>query len=90
MFTETEPQMQLAGMIGGQEILIILLVVLIFFGGRKIPELMKGFGKGMREYKKAVSGIEDEVSGEKPKNQEGNAENYSSSNENVTNNSEIK
>ena len=62
MYTETEPQIYLAGMIGGQEILIILLVVLIFFGGKKIPELMRGFGKGMREYKKAVSGIEEELS----------------------------
>jgi len=66
----TEPQVFLAGMIGMQEILVILLVVLIFFGGRKIPELMKGLGKGMREYKKAVSGIEEELSSEEPKVQE--------------------
>jgi len=58
----TAPQIQLAGMIGGQEILVILLVVLIFFGGKKIPELMKGLGKGMREYKKAVNGLEEELS----------------------------
>ncbi len=50
--------------IGGQEILIILLIVLVLFGGRKIPELMKGLGKGVREYKKAVKNIEDEVNGE--------------------------
>jgi len=74
----TEPQIQLAGMIGGQEILIILLVVLIFFGGKKIPELMKGLGKGMREYKKAVSGIEEQLSEEKPKNQEYTAQSESS------------
>ncbi len=49
--------------IGGQEILIILLIVLVLFGGRKIPELMKGLGKGVREYKKAVKNIEDEVNG---------------------------
>ncbi|MCL2041391.1 MAG: twin-arginine translocase TatA/TatE family subunit [Bacteroidales bacterium] len=68
-------QIQLAGMIGGQEIFIILLVVLIFFGGKKIPELMKGLGKGMREYKRAVSGLEDELSDEKPKTQEYAAQN---------------
>lgn len=58
----TEPTIQLAGIIGVQEILIILLIVLIFFGGKKIPELMKGLGKGMKEYKKAMNGIEDELS----------------------------
>ena len=51
-----------AGMIGGQEIILILLVVLILFGGKKIPELMKGLGKGVKEYKKAVNGMEDELS----------------------------
>jgi len=60
----TTPNLHLAGMIGGQEILIILLIVLIFFGGKKIPELMRGLGKGMREYKKAVSGLEEELSDE--------------------------
>ena len=47
--------------IGGQEILIILIIVLVLFGGKKIPELMKGMGKGVKEYKKAVNGIEHEV-----------------------------
>lgn len=47
--------------IGGQEIIIILLIVLVLFGGRKIPELMKGLGKGVREYKRAVKNIEDEI-----------------------------
>ena len=49
--------------IGGQEILIILLIVLVLFGGRKIPELMKGLGKGVREYKKAMNSIEDDLNG---------------------------
>ena len=49
--------------IGGQEILIILLIVLVFFGGRKIPELMKGLGKGVREYKKAMNSVEDDLNG---------------------------
>lgn len=43
----------IAGWLGGQEVLIILLIVLIFFGGRKIPELMKGLGKGIKEFKNA-------------------------------------
>lgn len=47
--------------IGFQEILIILLIVLVLFGGRKIPELMKGLGKGVREYKNAVKNFEDEL-----------------------------
>jgi len=47
--------------IGGQEIIIILLIVLVLFGGRKIPELMKGLGKGVREYKRAVKNIEEEI-----------------------------
>jgi sec-independent protein translocase protein TatA len=53
--------MNLLGIIGGQEILIILLIVLVLFGGRKIPELMRGLGKGVKEYKNAVNGVEDEV-----------------------------
>ena len=53
--------MQLLGIIGGPEIIVILILVLVLFGGRKIPELMKGLGKGVKEYKKAMNGIEDEV-----------------------------
>jgi sec-independent protein translocase protein TatA len=48
--------------IGGMEILVILVIVLVLFGGRKIPELMKGLGKGVKEYKNAVNGIEKEIS----------------------------
>jgi sec-independent protein translocase protein TatA len=43
------------GKIGFTEILLILLVVVLLFGGRKIPELMKGIGQGMKEFKKASS-----------------------------------
>lgn len=46
---------------GGQEILLIVLVVLIFFGGRKIPELMRGLGKGIREFNNAKANIESEI-----------------------------
>ncbi len=41
------------GRIGLNEIILILLVVVLLFGGRKIPELMKGIGQGMKEFKKA-------------------------------------
>lgn len=53
--------MKLLGVIGGPEIIVILLLVLVLFGGKKIPELMKGLGKGVKEYKKAVNGIEEEA-----------------------------
>jgi sec-independent protein translocase protein TatA len=52
------------GDIGFTEILLILLVVVLLFGGRKIPELMKGIGQGMKEFKKA-SRIDDEPEPEK-------------------------
>ncbi len=41
---------------GTQEIIIILVIVLLMFGGKKIPELMKGLGKGMKEFKDASKG----------------------------------
>jgi len=41
------------GAIGGPQIILIVLVVLLLFGGRKIPELMKGLGSGLKEFKKA-------------------------------------
>jgi sec-independent protein translocase protein TatA len=44
----------IAGILGGQEILFILIIVLIFFGGKKIPELMRGLGKGVKEFKDAT------------------------------------
>ena len=43
--------------LGWQEILVIVVVVLILFGGRKIPELAKGIGKGLREFKKEMRGV---------------------------------
>ena len=46
---------------GGQEFIIILAVVLIFFGGKKIPELMRGIGKGIREFNSARANIETEL-----------------------------
>ncbi len=47
--------------IGTQEILFIALVVLLLFGGKKIPELMKGLGKGVKSFKDGVNGIEESV-----------------------------
>lgn len=47
--------------LGLPEILLIALVVLLLFGGKKIPELMKGLGKGVKSFKDGVNGIENEV-----------------------------
>jgi len=49
------------GGIGMQEILLIVLVVLLFFGGKKIPELMKGIGKGVRSFKEGMNNVEKEI-----------------------------
>lgn len=50
----------IAGFVGPQEIIIILIIVLLLFGGRKIPELMKGLGKGMKEFKNATKDIRED------------------------------
>jgi len=57
----------IAGFLGGNEWLIILLAIVLLFGGRKIPELMRGLGKGIREFRNSSRGIEDET----PKVKEG-------------------
>ena len=49
------------GGLGMQEILLIALVVLLFFGGKKIPELMKGLGKGVRSFKEGMNNMEKEI-----------------------------
>lgn len=49
------------GGIGMQEMVMIALVVLLFFGGKKIPELMKGIGKGVRSFKDGMNNIETEI-----------------------------
>ncbi len=53
--------MHLLGIIGGTEIIVILVIVLVLFGGKKIPELMRGLGKGVKEYKNAVNDIDKEI-----------------------------
>ena len=47
--------------IGTSEIIIIALVVLLLFGGKKIPELMRGLGKGVKSFKDGVNGVSDEI-----------------------------
>lgn len=47
--------------IGTQEIIFIVLIVLLFFGGKKIPELMKGLGKGVRSFKEGVKGVGNDL-----------------------------
>lgn len=49
------------GMPGGWEWIIIILVVLLFFGAKKIPELARGLGRGIREFKDATKEIKDEI-----------------------------
>ncbi len=47
-------------MIGGWELILILFVVLILFGGKRLPEFARSLGKGMRAFKKATQGIDEE------------------------------
>ncbi|MPM17386.1 Sec-independent protein translocase protein TatA [bioreactor metagenome] len=51
----------LFGSLGAPEIIIIAFLVLLLFGGKKIPELMKGIGKGVKSFKDGMKGIEDDV-----------------------------
>jgi sec-independent protein translocase protein TatA len=51
----------LIGIIGGQEIILILIIILVLFGGKKIPELMRGLGKGVNEYKKAKNEVMEDI-----------------------------
>ena len=54
----------LAGILGGigtPEIILIALVVLLLFGGKKIPELMRGIGKGVKNFKEGVKGLDEDI-----------------------------
>ncbi|MDX1651154.1 MAG: twin-arginine translocase TatA/TatE family subunit [Brumimicrobium sp.] len=53
------------GIPGGLQVVLIIVVILLLFGGRKIPELMKGLGKGMKEFKDATKGDESKKEDEK-------------------------
>jgi sec-independent protein translocase protein TatA len=60
----------LAGILGGlgtPEIILIALVVLLLFGGKKIPELMRGIGKGVKNFKEGVKGLDDDTPGSEKK-----------------------
>ncbi|MCQ2174881.1 MAG: twin-arginine translocase TatA/TatE family subunit [Bacteroidales bacterium] len=58
--------------LGAGEIIILALVILLLFGGKKIPELMKGLGKGVRSFKEGINDVEDQINkaGEPEKKQE--------------------
>lgn len=60
----TSPYILLFGM-GAQEIIIILIIVLLLFGGKKIPELMRGLGRGVKDFKEASRGEADNQTPEK-------------------------
>lgn len=57
-------------MIGAPEIIFIVLIVLLLFGGKKIPELMRGLGNGVRSFKEGMSDVEEEI--KKPLDKENN------------------
>lgn len=52
--------------LGIGEIILIVVAVLIFFGPKKIPEIAQGIGKGIREFKKAIRDVEDNIKSDKP------------------------
>jgi sec-independent protein translocase protein TatA len=54
-------QANLLGVLGTQEIIIILVIILLLFGGKKIPELMRGLGRGVREFNDAKSNVRKEI-----------------------------
>lgn len=60
--------------LGMQEILFILLIVLLFFGGKKIPELMKGLGKGVKSFKDGMNGVESDIKADTTLNEKSSAE----------------
>ncbi|MBD3166831.1 twin-arginine translocase TatA/TatE family subunit [bacterium] len=57
---------------GGWELLAIIMAILLLFGGRKIPEMMKGLGTGIKEFKKGMNDDEDEKQKELPKEEKKN------------------
>ncbi|GBU24009.1 twin-arginine translocation protein TatA [Fibrobacteria bacterium R8-3-H12] len=60
------------GFIGVQELLVILLIVLVLFGAKKIPELARGLGIGLKEFRKATKEIENDTSKESSSVSDGN------------------
>lgn len=61
----------IAGIVGPWQVVLIIVIILLLFGGRKIPELMKGLGQGMKEFKKATKDEDpDDKKSDKPKGEE--------------------
>jgi|TARA_B110000263_G_scaffold79737_1_gene69712 sec-independent protein translocase protein TatA len=56
-----DQELFLAAMPGGWEMVVIALVILLMFGAKKLPELARGLGQGIREFKGAVNGVKDEL-----------------------------
>ena len=63
-------QLLFLGNLGGPEIIVIALIILLLFGGKKIPELMRGLGKGVSQFKKGMNDIEQELNSETEKSVE--------------------
>ena len=63
-------QLLFLGSLGSQEIIIIALVILLLFGGKKFPELMRGLGKGVSQFKKGMNDIEEQINAEPEKKEE--------------------
>jgi len=63
-------QLLFLGNLGGPEIIVIALIILLLFGGKKIPELMRGLGKGVSQFKKGMNDIEQELNAEPEKSVE--------------------
>jgi sec-independent protein translocase protein TatA len=71
------------GFPGGWELLVIALIVLLLFGGKKIPELMKGLGKGVKNFKDGMNGVNETV------NENANEKVNASANEKVNENANV-
>lgn len=56
--------------LGLPELLLIILIIALLFGGKKIPELMRGLGSGVKEFKKAAQGEDEDHKNDEPKNEE--------------------
>ena len=67
-------------MIGAPEIIFIVLIVLLLFGGKKIPELMRGMGKGVKMFKQGMNDVEEEV--KRPLDEQPNAQQTSEDQQN--------
>ncbi|MBW7848103.1 MAG: twin-arginine translocase TatA/TatE family subunit [Bacteroidales bacterium] len=60
----------LLGVVGPSQVLIIVLVILLLFGGKKIPELMRGIGKGVKEFKDGLNGVDENEPRKKEKEEQ--------------------